>query len=137
MQYYECTCAARFRKNHEVSIIYGKNHELRKISDDVSVNDLPPTIEEIQKHLKELKARKASNDIDPELLQKLNSHPIMLQVVHRMTTNLWDNLDLPMTWGNSLLKTLWKGKGSKKDPVMYRGISIGSTVCKLIMNIIL
>ena len=111
--------------------------ELRKISDDVSINDLPPTIEEIQKHLKELKARKASNDIDSKLLQKLNSHPIMLQVVHRMTTNLWDNLDLPMTWGNSLLKTLWKGKGSKKDPAKYRGISIGSTVCKLVMNIIL
>ena len=42
-----------------------------------------------------------------------------------------------MAWGNSRLKTLWKGKGSKSDPSKYRGISIGSTVCKLMINIIL
>ena len=57
--------------------------------------------------------------------------------MHRITTNLWENLDLPSSWGNSRLKTLWKGKGSKKDPSKYRGLSIGSTVCKLIVNIIL
>ena len=61
----------------------------------------------------------------------------MLEVIHRMTLNLWINLDLPNAWGNSLLKTLWKGKGSKRDPSKYRGISIGSTVCKLIISIIL
>ena len=47
------------------------------------------------------------------------------------------NLDLPDTLGNSRLKTLWKEKGSKKDPSKYRGLSIDSTVCKLIVNIIL
>ena len=46
-------------------------------------------------------------------------------------------VDLPNSWGNSRLKTLWKGKGSKKDPAKYRGISIGSSVCKLLINIIL
>ena len=87
--------------------------------------------------MKALKANKASNDIEPELLNKLNNHPIMIQVVHRVMMNLWDNFDLPNSWGNSRLKTLWKGKGSKKDPAKYRGISIGSTVCKLLINIIL
>ena len=111
--------------------------ELRSISDTNQITDTPPTVEEIQKHLKELKAKKASNDIEPELLNRLNDHPVMLQVVHRIMTNLWENLDLPTSWGNSRLKTLWKGKGSKKDPTKYRGISIGSTVCKLMVNIIL
>ena len=54
-----------------------------------------------------------------------------------MVLNLWKNLDMPGAWGNSRLKTLWKGKGSKKDPTKYRGISIGSSVCKLVINIIL
>jgi hypothetical protein len=54
-----------------------------------------------------------------------------------MTTNLWDNLDMPTAWENSRLKTIWKGKGSKNDPSKYRGLSIGSTVCKLIVSIIL
>ena len=67
----------------------------------------------------------------------MRTKPIMLNVIHRMTLNLWENLDVPSAWGNSRLKTLWKGKGSKKDPSKYRGLSIGSTVCKLIMNIIL
>ena len=61
----------------------------------------------------------------------------MLQVVHRMANNLWSNLDILAVWGNSRLKTLWTGKGSKSDPGKYRGLSIGSTVCKLIINIIL
>ena len=26
----------------------------------------------------------------------------MLQVVHRITNNLWSNLDLPAVWGNSI-----------------------------------
>ena len=61
----------------------------------------------------------------------------MLQAIHRIANNLWPNLDLPAVWGNSKLKTLWKGKRSKLDPSKYRGLSIGSTVCKLIINIFL
>ena len=61
----------------------------------------------------------------------------MNQVIHRMTLNLWNNLDIANAWGNSKLKSLWKNKGSKSDPTKYREISIGSTVCKLIINIIL
>ena len=54
-----------------------------------------------------------------------------------MANKLWSNLDIPAVWGNSRLKTLWKGKGSKSDPSKYRGLSSGSTMCKLIINIIL
>ena len=110
--------------------------DLQSITESVIINDNPPTIDEIQKQLNQLKVNKASNDIDPELLKRC-CHPIMLQVIHRMTTNLWNTLDITEKWGNSKLKTLWKGKGSKNDPKKYRGLSIGSTVCKLIINIIL
>ena len=110
--------------------------ELQNISRSVSINDQPPKIDEIQKRLSELKMNKASNDIDPDLLKRFE-HPVMLDVIHRMTTNLWGKMDIPDAWGNSHLKTLWKGKGSKKDPKKHRGLSIGSTVCKLIINIIL
>ena len=46
-------------------------------------------------------------------------------------------MDIADAWGNSHLKTSWDGKGSKKDPRTHRGHSIGSTVCKLFINIIL
>ena len=55
-------------------------------------------VDEIHKHLKDLKANKSSNDIEPELLKKSNESPIMLQVVHSIMTNLWENLDLPNSW---------------------------------------
>ena len=54
----------------------------------------------------------------------------MLRVIDRMANNLRSNLDIPAIWGNSRIKTLWKGKLSKSDPSKY-------TVCKLIINIIL
>ena len=110
--------------------------ELQKISDSAFINDLPPTDDEIEKHIRLLKNSKASNDVEAELLKKC-SHPIMMQVIQRITNNLWENLDLPNAWGNSHLRTLWKGKGSKKDASKYRGLSIGSTICKLVVNIIL
>ena len=100
------------------------------------INHDAPSIEEIQTHLHRLKSGKASNDADPELL-KICDHPVLLEVIHRMTSNLWSNLDIPDSWGNSRLKTQWKGKRSKLDPAKYRGISIGTTVCKLIISIIL
>ena len=49
----------------------------------------------------------------------------MLQVIHTIANKLLPNLDLPAVRGNSRLKTLWKGKGSKLDPSKYRGLSSG------------
>ena len=60
----------------------------------------------------------------------------MLQVIYRMPNKLKPNVDLLAIWGNSRLKTLWKGKWSNLNPSKYRGFSIESTVCKLIINII-
>ncbi|XP_066928505.1 uncharacterized protein [Clytia hemisphaerica] len=110
--------------------------ELQRISQSIQINDEPPNLDEIDLQLKKLKSNKASNDVQPDLLNKL-SHPIMLQVIHRMSNRLWNDIDVPSAWGNSRLQTLWKGKGSKKDPQKYRGLSIGSTVCKLMVNIVL
>ena len=109
---------------------------MQNISGRFPINYEVPSIDEIQTHHHRLKSGKASNDVDPELLKRCE-HPVMLTVIHRMASNLWENLDMPAAWGNSRLKTLWKGKGSKSDPSKYRGLSIGSTLCKLIINIIL
>ena len=109
---------------------------MQNISGRFPINHEVPSIDEIQTQLHQLKSGKASNDVDPELLKRCE-HPVMLTVIHRMGSNLWENLDMATAWGNSRLKTLWKGKGSKSDPSKYRGLSIGSTLCKLIINIIL
>ena len=77
---------------------------LQNISNNFPINHEAPTIDEIQKHLHQLKSGKASNDVDPELLKKCEN-PLMLQVIDRMANNLWSNLDIPAVWGNSRIKT--------------------------------
>ena len=52
-------------------------------------------------------------------------------------TDLWTNFSMPEAWGLARLATLFKNKGSKKDPNMYRGLSISSSPCKLAVCIIL
>ena len=109
---------------------------LRDISKNITINDNSPTLEEIQKQIELLKNNKANNDIHPKLLEICNE-PVTHEIIHRITSNLWENLDVPESWGNSRLKTISKNKGSKNDPSKYRGRSIGSTICKLVINIIL
>ena len=55
---------------------------------------------EITKHLHKLRNKKANNDIDSELLKKCEC-PILLDFIHQMTTNVWENFDIPTAWGNS------------------------------------
>lgn len=111
-------------------------HELQEISRKININEKLHSIAEIEKHIKLLKNKKANNDIDTELI-KLCDGPAAYRILHRIALNLWNNLDIPISWGNSRLKTLWKKKGSKNDPLKYRGLSIGSTISKLIINIVL
>ena len=77
---------------------------LRKISSTIDINNEPPTIDEITKHLQKLKNKKANNDIDSELLKRCKC-PILINAIHQMTLNVWENLDIPSAWGNSRLKT--------------------------------
>ena len=65
------------------------------------------TINKIQKHLRQLKSGKASNEVDLELLKKCE-HLLMLQVIYRTANNSWSNLDLPAVWDSSRFETLWK-----------------------------
>ena len=50
---------------------------------------------------------------------------------------VWSTGKVPKSWGLSRLSCLWKNKGSRKDPDMYRGLSISSSLCKLAVCIVL
>ena len=52
---------------------------------------------------------------------------------------IWTTNKTPKEWSHSKLVTLWKGaeKGAVTDPSSYRGIQIGSTMCKVLTMIIL
>ena len=46
---------------------------------------------------------------------------------------------IPKSWGHSRLVTLWKGpsKGKAENPETYRALQIGSTLCKILIMIII
>ena len=52
---------------------------------------------------------------------------------------IWNNNSIPKKWGCSKLITIWKGpsKGSAEDPATYRGLQIGSTLCKVLIILII
>ena len=50
---------------------------------------------------------------------------------------IWTTSEVPKAWGLARLTCLWKNKGSRKDPKMYRGLSVSSSLCKLAVCIIL
>ena len=71
--------------------------DLQNILNNFPINHEVPTIDEIQKHLRQLKLGKVSDAVDPELLKKCE-HPLMLRVIDRMTNNLCSNLDIYAVW---------------------------------------
>lgn len=48
-----------------------------------------------------------------------------------------NNYVIPTSWACSRLEALWKNKGSRLEASNYRGLSIGSVLCKICINIIL
>ena len=52
-----------------------------------------------------------------------------------LITQVWTEKTVPKRWGNGKIEALWKGKGSKLDPTMYRGLNIGSILPKVSLTL--
>ena len=57
----------------------------------------------------------------------------------KLFETIWKTIKIPESWGHSKLVALWKGpsKESQKEPKSYRGLQIGSTLCKILVIIIM
>ena len=57
----------------------------------------------------------------------------------KLYESIWRTRTIPKTWGHSKLVTLWKGasKGKVDDPASYRALQIGSSMCKIMVVIII
>ena len=111
---------------------------LQSISTESIQNNIPDK-QEIIKALKKLKNGKAANDIPSELLKYAVDCEPLLTELERLIGIVWKTETTPSMWSHTKLVALWKGaaKGSAKDPSAYRGLQIGSTLCKLTISIIL
>ena len=98
-----------------------------------------PDLNEIRSTLKKLKNGKSANDIPAEYLKYAESSDEYVNEMVKMYKMVWTTLCLPRSWAHTKLVSLWKGpeKGSSKDPETYRGLQIGSTLCKIMVIIII
>ena len=99
----------------------------------------PPDFNEIRNTLKRLKNGKAANDIPAEYLRFAERSDEFVKEMVKLYRTIWETHNIPKSWSHSKLVALWKGseKGSIKDPTAYRGLQIGSTMCKIMVIIII
>lgn len=96
----------------------------------------PPTFEETCKAIRSLKNGKApgSDGIDAELLKsggvELHKH------IHELVTKIWIEEEIPEEWKLGVICPLYK-KGDKSQCANYRGITLRSSVYKVLSAMIL
>ena len=103
------------------------------------INAEAPTKAEIVDTLKLLKAYKSSNDLPLAYIKYAVQCDKVLDEFEILFHLIWTTEKQPTDWSHSKLVTLWKGaeKGKVTDPKAYRGIQVGSALCKIMVTIIL
>ena len=119
---------------HEADFI----NTLKEIPSD-SINVEPPTSEEIKETIKQLKQGKSASDIPTEYIKAAIENPLFLKEITQLYQTVWNTSMIPKSWGHSNLVAIWKGasKGKKTDEKAYRGLQIGSSLCKVLIVIII
>ena len=103
----------------------------------LNINDLPPTIDEITKAINRLRNNKASLDIPAELLKLSLESNEFKTTIHDFYKDIWESRKVPDYFGKGEISTIFKNKGSPRDPTKYRGITLSSILTKVLVNIVL
>ena len=108
-------------------------------TENTDINTAPPSVEELKSTIASLKNGKSANDIPSAYVKHAVECKEFLVEMVELFKAIWKTNEIPKSWGHTRLVTLWKGpsKGSRDDPKTYRAIQIGSTLCKLLVIIII
>ena len=108
---------------------------LQRLSEQTQINHEAPTETEVYACLRRMKNRKSSSDCPAEFLKFARDSSEFMTHIMDLIRNVWTTRKTPKDWSRSRLQCLWKGKGSRQDETKYRALSIGSSICKLLINI--
>ena len=105
----------------------------------VDINTDAPDTEELYSTIQLMKNRKAANDVPLEYIKSAMKCKEFRSELVKLYNTIWETKMLPSKWGHTKLVTIWKGasKGSSTDPKAYRGLQIGSSLCKVISIVII
>ena len=112
---------------------------LQAISEKNKIDTSPPGKHELYLIIKKLKSGKAANDIPIEYMKCALENPLFLSEMVELYRTVWETWLVPANWGHSKLVATWKGaaKGRRDDPAAYRALQIGSSLCKVMVVIII
>ena len=99
--------------------------------------DNPPSLEEINQALDGLKPRKSPgpDGIPSELLKHGGQE--MRRFIHNLINDIWLTHDVPSTWKDAVLVTIFKNKGDRAICSNSRGIALLGTAGKVLARILL
>ena len=111
---------------------------LQNVPENVMKTNAPDK-DELHATIKKLKKGRSSNDIPTEYIQAASEINGFLEEMEKLYCTIWETLAIPTSWGHSKLVSIWKGsaKGKSSDPNAYRGLQVGSSMCKIMIVIIL
>ena len=84
-----------------------------------------------------LRSNKETTDVPAEYLKVAIKDEEFLRLLTDVFADIWSTKNKPDDWRTNRLVTLFKNKGSPREAGNYRGLSIGSVICKVSLAIIL
>jgi len=112
--------------------------KLQKIKCGI-IKTSPPSKDEVLEVVKKLKDGKAANDIPTAFVKHATESKEFLEELTCLYETVWNYKVIPESWGHSKLIAIWKGpaKGKIENPEAYRGLQIGSSLCKIMVIVII
>lgn len=99
----------------------------------------PPDLNELTTVIKKLKDGKSANDIPSVFIKHAIDNEKFAKEMVLLYNTVFQSHVIPQQWRHSKLVALWKGptKGAIDNPEAYRGLQIGSSLCKILVIIIM
>ena len=99
----------------------------------------PPDLNELTTIIKKLKDGKSANDIPSVFIKHAIDNEKFAKEMVLLYNTVFQSHVIPQQWRHSKLVALWKGptKGAIDNPEAYRGLQIGSSLCKILVIIIM
>ena len=99
----------------------------------------PPDREELYKTIMKLKSGKSAIDVPAIYIKTAIEYASFLDEMTKLYQTIWETNVIPKEWGHSKLVAIWKGssKGPIENPEAYRALQIGSSLCKILVIVII
>ena len=113
--------------------------KLQEISKNSQIKTEAPDEEELKSVINKLKNGKSANDVPTAYIKCALKDKDFLNEIVLLYQTVWATNYIPIEWGHSKLVALWKGakKGKIDDPTAYRALQIGSSLCKIMVVVII